>query len=223
MRKLAKGTRRRKSRHFFTVQVNSGGSFIKGTFKALYFLGFLGFVGIRIPHQWQRRKIPVEVDRRDKLEYLVMILTLVGMFFIPVVYASTSWLNRADYRWSSRTKGRAGAVGTAIMAGALWLLWRSHKDLGRNFSPTLQLLEEHALVTQGVYRSIRHPLYAAIWLWGTGQALLLQNWIAGWASLILFLPLYLLRVPREEQMMLEQFGDSYRAYKNRTGRIIPCS
>ena len=196
---------------------------MKGTFKASYFLGFLVFVGIRIPHQWQRRKIRVEVDRREGLEYLVMSLTLVGILFVPVVYASTSWLDGVDYRWSSKTKGRAGAVGTAIIAGALWLLWRSHEDLGRNFSPSLQLREGHVLITRGVYRSIRHPLYAAIWLWGTGQALLLQNWIAGWASLVMFLPLYLLRVPREERMMLERFGDAYRDYSSRTGRIIPYS
>jgi hypothetical protein len=46
-------------------------------------------------------------------------------------------------------------------------------------------------------------MYASMWLWGIGQALVLQNWIAGWAGLVSFAPLYLLRVPREEQMMLE--------------------
>jgi protein-S-isoprenylcysteine O-methyltransferase Ste14 len=51
--------------------------------------------------------------------------------------------------------------------------------------------------------------------------LLLQNWIAGWASLVLFLPVYLLRVPREEQMMLDEFAEEYRTYMNRTGRVIP--
>jgi len=64
-------------------------------------------------------------------------------------------------------------------------------------------------------------MYAAFWLWGIAQALLLQNWIAGLANLASFLPMYLLRVPREEQMMLEQFGEEYRLYMNRTGRVIP--
>jgi protein-S-isoprenylcysteine O-methyltransferase Ste14 len=194
---------------------------MKGAFKALYFLSLLVFAVIRIPHQWTRRKMRLEVDRRDGVEYLVMSLTLVGMFFVPVVYASTSWLDGADYRGSSKAKERAGGIGTAIMSGALWLLWRSHKDLGHNFSPSLQLREGHTLVTGGVYQGIRHPIYAAIWLWGIGQALLLQNRIAGWAGLVLFLPLYLLRVPREERMMLEQFGDAYRDYMSRTGRVIP--
>jgi len=33
--------------------------------------------------------------------------------------------------------------------------------------------------------------------------------------------MYVLRVPREEQMMLEQFGEAYRVYMNQTGRVIP--
>ncbi|MCL6613199.1 MAG: hypothetical protein K6U03_01040 [Firmicutes bacterium] len=57
------------------------------------------------------------------------------------------------------------------------------------------------LVTQGIYGTIRHPMYASQLLWGIAQALLLQNWIAGPAGLAAFLPLYLVRVPREERMM----------------------
>jgi protein-S-isoprenylcysteine O-methyltransferase Ste14 len=91
---------------------------------------------------------------------------------------------------------------------ALALLWRSQADLGRSWMGALAIKEEHALVTQGVYRHIRHPMYAAQWLWGIAQALLLQNWIGGLGMLAAFMPLYLYRVPREEQMMLELFGDS---------------
>jgi protein-S-isoprenylcysteine O-methyltransferase Ste14 len=64
-------------------------------------------------------------------------------------------------------------------------------------------------------------MYASMWLWGMAQTLLLQNWIVGWAGLVVFLPMYVLRVPREEQMMVEQFGETYREYINRTGRVVP--
>ena len=143
------------------------------------------------------------------------------MFFIPALYVLTPWLDKANYRLPTRAQGRAGGVGTVILAVAVWLFWRSHTDLGRNWSPSLQLREGHMLVTEGVYRYIRHPMYASMWLWGIAQALLLQNWVAGWASLVLFLPLYVLRVPREERMLLEYFGDAYRTYMNRTARVVP--
>ena len=64
-------------------------------------------------------------------------------------------------------------------------------------------------------------MHASQWLWGVGQALLLQNWIAGWAGLALFAPLYFLRVPREERMMLDRFGEEFCAYMDRTGRVVP--
>jgi protein-S-isoprenylcysteine O-methyltransferase Ste14 len=191
------------------------------TLKTLYFLGLLAEMLIRFPHERQRRQIRMVVDQVSGLERVLVGLVAVGLFLLPAVYVSTSWLNWADYRLSPRARGRAGGVGTALFAIAIWMFWRSHTDLGRNWSPSLEIREGHTLVSDGVYRSIRHPMYASIWLWGIAQTLLLQNWITGWASLVLFLPMYLLRVPREEQMMLEQFGEAYRAYMNHTGRVIP--
>ena len=77
------------------------------------------------------------------------------------------------------------------------------------------------LVTAGIYKYIRHPMYASQWLWVIAQVLLLPNWLAGVGGLLLFLPLYFVRVPLEEQMMLAQFGEQYRAYMQRTGRVLP--
>jgi len=156
-------------------------------------------------------------DRKTGLEFPLCMLAFFGMQVIPVLYVLTSWLDFADYHLPTW----AGLVGAAIFALALWLYWRSHADLGGNWSPLLQIKEGHSLVTHGVYHYIRHPIYAADWLWGIAQALLLQNWIAGLAALASVLPVYLYRVPREEQMMLENFGEEYRLYVSRTGRVIP--
>ena len=150
-----------------------------------------------------------------------MIANLLGMQVIPLIYVFTHWLDFADYRLPAWASLVSGLLGTATFAAALWLLWKSHVDLGRNFSPELKISEDHSLVTGGVYRHIRHPMYAAHGLWGIAQALLLQNWIAGLAFLAAFLPLYIVRVPREEQMMLKHFGEEYRSYTDRTGRVIP--
>lgn len=101
------------------------------------------------------------------------------------------------------------------------MFWRAHIALGRNWSPTLQIYAEQTLVTRGIYHFIRHPMYASQWLWVIAQALLPQNWLAGPVCALVFLPLYLLRVPLEEQMMLDTFGEQYRVYMNQTGRIFP--
>jgi len=98
---------------------------------------------------------------------------------------------------------------------------RTHEALGRNWSVTLEVRENHRLVTEGIYRYLRHPMYTAFWLWALAQALLLPNCIAGPAGLLGFGTLYFFRVNREEQLMLDTFGEEYRAYMARTRRIIP--
>ena len=140
-----------------------------------------------------------------------------GSFLVPIVYAVTNWLDFANYRLPAW----AGWLGVLLAAGAVFLFWRGHADLGLNWSPSLEIREEHELVTQGIYRVIRHPMYASQWLLVLAQPLLLQNWIAGFLGLLAFIPFYFLRVSAEEQMMLEEFGDQYRAYMQKVGGILP--
>ncbi len=112
-------------------------------------------------------------------------------------------------------------LGAAVFAASLWLFYRVHKELGRNWSDSLEVREQHKLVTDGLYRYVRHPMYTAFFMWALAQALLLPNWIAGPAGLVGFGILFLFRVGREEAMMLESFGEEYRAYMARTARLIP--
>jgi protein-S-isoprenylcysteine O-methyltransferase Ste14 len=155
---------------------------------------------------------------RQEGPVLGLLASLWGVAIIlPAFYMFTGWLDFASYNMPSW----AGFIGMPIFAIALCLLWKSHSDLGRNWSVTTEIKNKHTLVTSGVFQHIRHPMYAAHLLWGAAQALLIQNWLAGLSSLAIFIPLYLLRVPREEQMMIEQFGEEYRNYTRRTGQILP--
>lgn len=107
-----------------------------------------------------------------------------------------------------------------LIAGAV-LVWRAHADLGLNWSPNLEIREKHELVTRGIYAYIRHPMYASQWLWVIAQPLLLQNWIAGFINLVIFIPFYFMRVRAEEELMLEQFGEQYRSYMQRVRPVFP--
>ncbi|MEW6228991.1 MAG: protein-S-isoprenylcysteine O-methyltransferase [Bacillota bacterium] len=189
--------------------------------KYVFLVGLILAEAIRAPHrrrhkkEWKQRKFAV--SRVTGGGVALDMIGFIGMEVIPLVYVLTPWLSFADYGlppWIS-------LLGIPTFAVALWLLWRSHADLGRNWSPTLQIMEGHSLVTEGVYRSIRHPIYAALWLWGIAQAALVQNWVAGLAGLASFIPIYVLRVPQEERMMIDHFGDEYRSYMERTGRVVP--
>jgi protein-S-isoprenylcysteine O-methyltransferase Ste14 len=190
-------------------------------FRVLYFAGIVAEIIVRAPHERQRRQIPKTDQRITGVERGLLTVLFGTMFFIPLAYSLTPWLRFADYRWSPAAKARAGGIGALLLAASLWLFWRAHRDLGTNWSPTLEIGAQQTLVTKGVYRTIRHPMYASQFLWVLAQALLLPNWLAGLGGVLGLLPLYLVRVPREERMMLDHFGDDYRAYMAQTGRVVP--
>jgi len=189
----------------------------EGVFGGIYLIGLIAASAIRARYGVRYRRSKIEHAWKEGLAVSLLMFLWGAAQVVAVLYVLTPWLAFADYHlpvW-------AGLVGAAIYVPGVWLLWRSHADLGRNWSPGLEITEGHALVSHGVFCSVRHPMYAAHGLWAIGQALLLHNWVAGFASLVAFAPLYLLRVPREERMMLDHFGQQYRSYMDRTGRVIP--
>jgi len=190
---------------------------LKATWLAFVVVGAV----IRGVYVRRHGKPTITDDLNTGLDKLLLLLSGVGMQLIPIVYLLTGWLAFADYGLPRAASLALGVVGALVFAAGVWLLWRSHAELGRNFSPTLQVVEDHALVTDGVFGRTRHPMYSAHLLWAIAQMLLLQNWIAGPAFLVVQIPLYLRRIPAEERMMLEQFGDEYRQYMGRTGGLFP--
>jgi protein-S-isoprenylcysteine O-methyltransferase Ste14 len=186
-------------------------------FKAAFILGLLGQIVIRAPYDRQRRQNKIVKNNSDRQEQVLLILLFLGGFLLPLLYIFTPWLNFANYILAVWLRG----VGVVILLGSLWVFWRAHHDLGRNWSPSLEIRADHDLVTHGIYESIRHPMYASQWLWIIAQPLLLTNWLAGLGGLVAFALLYFIRVPIEEKMMQAEFGAQYAAYQARSGRVVP--
>jgi len=183
----------------------------------VFLIGVIIYVSIRGVFGGRTKRNQKVVSRVDTRDRALVAVVIVGNMVLPALYLFTPWLAFADYRlpafipWS----------GAVVMVVALWLFWRAHVDLGLNWSITLEMRKGHELVMHGVYRRIRHPMYAAIFLFAVAQALLLQNWLAGWAGFVTVALLYFVRTPREEEMMCDYFGESYRDYMRRTGRLWP--
>jgi protein-S-isoprenylcysteine O-methyltransferase Ste14 len=185
--------------------------------KIIWAIGVVGWFVIRLPHDRRSRRT-AKVRRASGLrEKLLLSASTTGLGILPALYVFGHAFRFADYSLHPAQV----VIGGLIFAVALWMFYRTHKDLGRNWSVTLEVRDQHRLVTQGVYNSVRHPMYAAFWLWALAQAFLLPNWIAGPAGLIGFGILFFMRVEREEQMMIETFGDEYRSYMQRTARVVP--
>jgi protein-S-isoprenylcysteine O-methyltransferase Ste14 len=185
--------------------------------RAAVLAGTVAMVAIRAPHGQRSRKVAVAKSRRGALETTLLAICWLG-FFVPLFWAiKPSALAVAEFELLP-VPFVAGAL---CLAGGLWLLHRSHADLGRNWSITLEVREGHSLVTAGIYRRVRHPMYAGLLLYSVGQLLVLPNWAAGPTYLVAMGLLFAFRVGPEERMMREEFGAEYDAYCARTKRLLP--
>lgn len=187
------------------------------TSHLVFLVASLVYIGIRIHFQRQVAREAKAQDHSSRSDRLLVLLVVLAQGGLPLLLIFTPLLNAASY-----TLPQAALwPGAALMLAGLLLFWRAHADLGRNWSVTLELAEQHRLVTHGVYRHIRHPMYAAFYVLALGQLLLLHNAIAGGAALLAVSVMYLVRKPHEEGMMIQAFGDDYRAYMARTGGVLP--
>jgi protein-S-isoprenylcysteine O-methyltransferase Ste14 len=184
--------------------------------KTIVLLASVLIVVIRAPHGGRSRKIPVVKSRKGPLETVLLTIAWVA-FFLPLVWVVTPVFAFADYPLHPIPL----IAGTLLLALGLWLFYRSHRDLGTNWSITLEVREKHQLVTHGVYRWVRHPMYLAILVYSVGEALVIPNWLAGPSYGVGMLLLIAFRLGREERMMLEEFGKDYEAYMAKTRRLIP--
>ena len=185
--------------------------------KLVWWAGIVGWYVIRYPHARRSRRTAIASRPERVREGILLAISFTGLFIIPVIYVTTGAPQVADYPFHPLLAW----LGTAVFAAALVGFYRTHRDLGRFWSVTLEIRQTHRLVTAGIYHHVRHPMYTAFFLWAIAQALLLPNWIAGPAGLIGFGTLFALRVGREEKMMEATFGDAYRAYAARTWRVVP--
>jgi protein-S-isoprenylcysteine O-methyltransferase Ste14 len=185
--------------------------------KAMFLVGIASTIIIRAPHGGRSRKVAVVESRKSALDIALLALMWIAGMILPLVAIFTPLLSFADYPLHPI----AFAIGTVVLCLGMWLFYRSHADLGENWSVSLEIRENHQLVTSGVYRLMRHPMYTAIFLTALAQALLLSNWLAGPSCLLAFLVMLAVRLGREETMMLNKLGEAYGEYMKRTKRLIP--
>jgi protein-S-isoprenylcysteine O-methyltransferase Ste14 len=171
----------------------------------------------------QRNAVDIAADeaklatRREPAFAVVRVVRSISMVAFLVLYALDSpWLGPLALPFPDWLRWLGGVLGAASLALYAW----SRATLGRQWSSQLRVRQEHQLVTTGPYARIRHPIYSALTLFLTSIALVTAN-----AFLFAFLAVSLLdhalRIPKEERMMIDRFGEQYKAYMRRTGRLLP--
>jgi len=157
------------------------------------------------------------VEREGKGMFAFRVLMGCLLLAWLVVYAiNPPWLEALSVPLPDWLRWAGFALGLASLG--LWT-W-TQIALGREWSPQLQLRDEHHLVTTGPYARVRHPLYTAMIGYGISLALVTANWVFIVLAVVMIAS-SVARLPREEQMMIERFGKEYTAYMQRTGRFFP--
>jgi protein-S-isoprenylcysteine O-methyltransferase Ste14 len=183
----------------------------------LWFTTTLAANFIRLPHYKAHYSDLVRVSKKDLTEYLIMTAIAAGFVFVPGAWYVLDLFSQFTWQQNIFVVG-FGAILSPI---SLWLFYKSHADLKKQWSPSLEIRENHELVVSGIYKYTRNPMYLAVLVWAFAQAVLVPNLIAGSAALVSLLPLFLIRLPREEKMMSDHFGEAYSRYKSSTCRLIP--
>ncbi len=193
-------------------------------FRILFLILFGGVLAMRVyfmirVRQAGERLMPDrEAVRREgrgifaaRVGLFLMLIAFLGLYLLDV-----PWLRVLSVPFPGWLRWLGFGVGLASLA--FWT--RVQVELGKQWSAQLQVRETHQLVTSGPYARVRHPLYAAMFGYGIGVALVTAHWVfIGLALLVIGGGL--VRVPREEQMMIEEFGEAYRVYMQGTGRFWP--
>jgi len=165
-------------------------------------------------------------------------------------YSEDSTLKKREEGWASKVSGLLGMIGfistVAYVINPAWLAWASvpfpdsirwaglgialagfallqwaQNTLGKNWSDTPRMMESQALVTSGPYYWIRHPIYTAFLLILGATLLISANWLVGLSFIAMTALEIASRIGFEESLMVEYFGNEYREYMKRTGRILP--
>lgn len=111
-------------------------------------------------------------------------------------------------------------LGLAMVFSGIIIRFIAIWTLGKNFSGLLRIREGHTLVTNGIYRWVRHPAYLGAILLFVGIPIAVSS-LLGFLAMLLLVIYLLYRIKLEERMLTLRFGDEYREYMARSKRLIP--
>lgn len=170
-------------------------------------------------HRFKAAQSDEKISRREEGYVFAVVLRLAGLmlFVITIAYllapSSVRWAMFAipiAIRWMGAVTGLFSSV----------LMYWTLSSLGKNLTDTVVTRKGATLVADGPYRWVRHPFYLTTALVMVSVTLLTANWLIGIGCLVV-LAMLAIRTPKEEQVLIERFGQKYLDYMASTGRFFP--
>ena len=157
-----------------------------------------------------------EKEMSRGLKIVTVIITAIGGPGLVLYLIAPPW-----WTWTHLPLGELTQWSgiTLAIPPIFFLVW-VHRHLDTQWSIALELREEHKLITSGPYKRIRHPMYLGIFVYTIGLMLISSDLLV----LIFFafsIWVNYIRIPDEERMMIDEFGDEYREYMKHSGKLFP--
>jgi len=195
------------------------------TFKLLFLALFILVIIVRAYFGKKQRSVgqsswSVDEDAVKREGRLSLLLRPISVLFMLALFAlyfieplGSEWLH-ASLPWQLRL------FGVFLSLSGILMLVLTHRALGIHWSTTLQFKESHSLIATGPYSLIRHPMYISLSIIFVGLAIVSSFWPL-WILTLLMIIFFFRIVKREEDMMIDEFGDEYVSYIEKTGRYLP--
>jgi protein-S-isoprenylcysteine O-methyltransferase Ste14 len=199
-------------------------------FKIAFYVVFFSFAYVMTYYSKKAKVSQEDKAERVKLHNeneVPLLLKIRTIFGIPFYLGVLVWTFVPKFmEWSSMPLPVwTRWAGVALGAAAILLNALSHKalsdKLGAEFDPALRLLKVPALVTDGAYAKIRHPIYLAFLLMQISLLFITANWLIGLCGIAIIVAVIVIRIPEEEKILAEQFGTEYLDYKKNAGTLLP--
>jgi protein-S-isoprenylcysteine O-methyltransferase Ste14 len=176
-----------------------------------------------------RHRIVRNAIRNDLLFFFLpwILVFTAGLIVSDVFSAGDGWVRMPETMWrlirtprSITTLSAHNMVGIALFVLGLTISIVAHITIGRNYSSTLVIREDHQLITHGIYKLTRHPIYLGTIMACIGFPVYASS-LYGFLIMSAMIPIFLVRIKIEERLLTEEFGKSYRTYMEDTSKLIP--
>jgi protein-S-isoprenylcysteine O-methyltransferase Ste14 len=180
------------------------------------------FTAIGISSYYRRkadRDSGEKLSRKADGNAMMLVIRIFGLvlWFSPLIYLiNPNWMAWSKIGLPNAIRWAGVAIGVLCVAGVYWLF----SSIGSGITPVSATRKEHVLVTNGIYRYIRHPLYTFGSSLFVSFGMMADNWFIALAGILAFIVMAV-RTPKEEANLIEKFGNQYREYMKRTGRFLP--
>jgi protein-S-isoprenylcysteine O-methyltransferase Ste14 len=175
---------------------------------------FLVWAAVWLAAAWRNKTARQKEPLWSRLRYQAV--TTLGLI---LMFAGLPDIEHADSDLFVRGPVLNVTTITLVALGLFWAIWaRIH--LGRNWSGTVQLKQDHQLVRSGPYRLTRHPIYTGLLLAFAALAAFLDRWLElpGFALIVVG---FRMKLAREERFLEQAFGDEYTTYRRQVGMLVP--